>query len=152
MISVFDWFKGRPRQELGSVLIVVKVHTHRHHYRRYDFIIPPDERISNMSNIDVTVGHKVSMTLVFLDQNGNPMLTPVAPDAVPTWSDTTPATGTLSAGADGLSASELAVAAGTDVVNVSLAVGGVAFAASLGITVAEAPQVLTSVSITATTA
>ncbi len=105
-----------------------------------------------MSNIDVTVGHKVSMTLVFLDQNGNPMLTPVVPDAVPTWSDSTPATGTLSAGADGLSASELAVAAGTDVVNVSLAVGGVAFAASLGITVAEAPQVLTSVSITATTA
>jgi len=105
-----------------------------------------------MANIDVTVGHKVTMNLVFLDQNGNPMLTTVTPDAVPTWTDTTPATGTLTAGADGLSATELAIAAGTDVVNVSVTVGGVAFAASLGITSTAVPQVLTSIQINATAA
>ena len=103
------------------------------------------------TNINVSVGHNVSMALVFLDQNGNPMLTPVAPDAPPVWTDTTPATGTLTVGANGLSATELAIAAGTDVVNVALAVGGVQFAASLGITAQAAPQVLTSVQINAST-
>jgi hypothetical protein len=103
-----------------------------------------------MANVNVNVGHTVSMTIVFLDQNGNPMLTPVTPDATPTWTDTTPATGTLTPSADGLSATELAVAAGTDTVTVSLAVSGVSFTASQGIVVAAAPQVLTSIAIAAT--
>jgi hypothetical protein len=90
------------------------------------------------------------MTISFLDQNGNPMLTAVTPDAPPTWSDTTPATGTLTPAAGGLSATEAAIAAGSDVVNVALTVGGAAFSASLGITVSPAPQVLTSIAINAT--
>ena len=105
-----------------------------------------------MSNVNVTVGHTVSFTLVFLDQNGNPMLTTPVPDAPPTWSDTTPATGTLTPAADGLTATEKAIAAGSDTVNVSLMVGGNAFSASIDLTVEAAPQVLTSVQIAATVA
>lgn len=105
-----------------------------------------------MANVTVTVGHTVNFSLVFLDQNGNPMLVTPTPDTPPAWTDTTPATGTLTAAASGLTASELAVAAGTDTVNVALTVGGVAFSASIDLTVQAAPQVLTSIQILATTA
>jgi len=105
-----------------------------------------------MANVIVNVGHTVSFTLVFLDQRGNPMLTTPAPDAAPVWTDTTPATGTLTAGASGMTASELAVAAGADTVNVSLSVGGTEFKASIDLTVQEAPQTLTSIQVLATVA
>ncbi len=105
-----------------------------------------------MANVTVNVGHTVSFTLVYLDQNGNPMLTTPTPDAAPTWTDTTPATGTLTVAGNGLTASELAVAAGSDTVSVALAVGGTSFSASIGVTVQEAAQVLTSISILATVA
>ena len=139
-------------QILTWVLLIVEVRTRHHRIKVYEIIIPPNERVVAMANVNVTVGHTVSMTLVFLDQNGNPMLTPVVPDAVPAWTDTTPATGTLTASADGLSATEVALAAGTDTVTVSLAVGGVSFSATQGIVVAAAPQVLTSIGILATVA
>lgn len=146
----------RHPQKFTSVLLIVEVHNkyhrhHRHHcFVRHLVIIPPNERVIPMADVNVVVGHTVSIKIGFLDQNGNPMLTPVVPDAVPAWTDTTPATGTLTESADGLSASEVAVAAGSDVVNVALAVGGVAFAASQGIVVSAAPQVLTSIGLTAT--
>jgi hypothetical protein len=100
--------------------------------------------------IKVTVGHKLAATIGFLDQNGNPLLTKTTTDAPPVWSNTTPATETLVAAADGLSASTTTLALGTDVINLALAVGGVAFTASLSVEVDAAPQVLTSVSILAT--
>lgn len=99
--------------------------------------------------ITVNIGHAVNMSIVFLDQNGNPMLTAPTPDAAPTWTDSTPATGTLVPAADGLSAVETAVAAGADVVTLSLTIGGTAFTATLPITVAAVAQVLTSVDIIA---
>lgn len=105
-----------------------------------------------MSNVTVTVGHTVSFTLVYLDQNGNPMLTTPVPDAPPTWSDTTPATGALTPAPSGLSATELANAVGTDTVSVSVVVGGNIFAASIDLTVEAVPQVLTSVQIAANVA
>jgi len=105
-----------------------------------------------MSNVTVSVGHTVSFALAFLDQHGNPMLTTPAPDAPPVWTDTTSATGTLSAAPSGLTAQEIAVAVGTDTVSVALAVGGVAFSASIDLTVQAEPQVLTSVGILATVA
>ena len=101
-------------------------------------------------SVTVTVGHTVSFSLVYLDQNGNPMLTAPVPDAAPVWTDTTPATGTLTPAASGLTASELAIAAGTDTVNVAVAVGGKAFAASVDLAVHAAPQVLTTVGISST--
>ena len=105
-----------------------------------------------MANVIVNVGHTVSFTLVFLDQRGNPMLTTPAPDAAPVWTDTTPATGTLTSAPSGLTASEIANAVGTDTVNVALSVGGTAFTASIDLTVQEEPQVLTSIQVLATVA
>jgi hypothetical protein len=105
-----------------------------------------------MNPVLVSIGHTVSCTIVYLDQNGNPMLTPPTPDAPPTWADSTPATGTLTASANGLTASELAVAAGADTITVNLAVGGKPFSASIPIEVQAAPQVLTSIEIAATVA
>lgn len=102
-----------------------------------------------MASLNVTVGHTVAFALAFLDQNGNPMLITPTPDAAPTWSDTTPATGTLTPAANGLTATEVAVAPGTDTVSVSLAVAGTSFSASIDLTV-DAVQVLTSVQITGT--
>lgn len=103
-----------------------------------------------MSTVTLTVGHKVDFALVYLDQNGNPMLTTPTPDSPPTWSDTTPATGTLTVSPSGTTASEAAIAVGNDTVSVSLAVGGVSFTALIDLIVGAAPQVLTSVQIAGT--
>jgi hypothetical protein len=100
--------------------------------------------------VTLAVGHTLNMALVFLDQNGNPMLTPVVPDAAPSWTDTTSATETLTVSGSGLTAVGTPVAPGTDTVSVALAVGGVSFTATLDVTVTSAPQVLTSVSIAPT--
>jgi hypothetical protein len=102
-----------------------------------------------MSNVKVTVGHSVAFSIVYLDQNGNPMLTAPTPDSPPAWSDTTSATETLTPAASGLTASAVALAAGTDVVSVSVTVGGVVFSATCDVEVDAAPQVLTSVEIAA---
>ena len=138
-------------QHLCSIMLIVGVHHGRRHHHRYEIFLTANRR-SHLANVIVTVGHKVSFTLVFLDQNGNPMLTTPTPDAAPTWSDTTPATGTLTAAPSGLTAVEIANAVGSDTVNVALSVGGTAFTASIDLTVQEAPQVLTSLQILATVA
>ena len=96
-----------------------------------------------------TVGQTLPLSLVYLDQNGAPMATPPTPDSPPSWSDTTPATETLTVAPDGMTATALAVAAGTDTVGVTVVVGGKTFSASLAVTVTPAPQVLTSVEIVA---
>lgn len=98
-----------------------------------------------------TVGQSLPLSLAFLDQNGAPMAPPPTPDIPPVWSNTTAATETLTVADDGLSAIATAVAAGTDVINVSVTSGGVVFSASLAVTVMAAPQVLTSVEIVAGT-
>lgn len=98
----------------------------------------------------LSVGHTLNMSLVFLDQSGNPMLTTPVPDSAPTWTDTTPATETLAVDASGLTASAAAIAVGTDTVSVAVVVGGTSFAASLDVSVTAAPQVLTSVQIAST--
>jgi hypothetical protein len=117
-------------------------------------IVPlePDGETEMTTSISVNIGHVVNMTIVYLDQNGNPMLTPVVADAPPSWSNSPQPAGaaTLVASADGTTATDTAVAAGSDTVALALTVGGVAFSATLGVTIAAAPQVLTSVAIGAT--
>lgn len=103
----------------------------------------------HMSTV-VNLGHTISMAVAFLDQNGNPMLTPPVPDSPPAWSNTTPATETLAPSASGLSCVATPVAAGSDEVDLVVTVGGVAFKALLDVTVQPAPQVLTSVAIVPT--
>ena len=98
----------------------------------------------------VSVGHTISMSIGYLDTNGNPMLVTPAPDNAPAWTDTTSATETLTVAPGGLTASALAIAPGSDTVSVALAVGGQQFTASLAITVEAAPQVLGSIVLNAT--
>jgi hypothetical protein len=140
---MMDNYQQRHRQHFKNVRLTVRINK-RHHA---SIILEPNRRI-RMTNVTVNVGHSVTMTLTYLDQNGNPMLTPPTPDSPPSWSDTTPATGTLTEQPGNLEAIETAVAPGNDVVSVSVVVGGQTFSASLGITVQAAPQVLTSVEIT----
>ena len=99
------------------------------------------------SPVTLSMGHKLDLSFLILDQNGNPMLTQPAPDAAPVWSDTTPATETLAAAASGLTAVATPVAPGTDTINLSLVIGGKALTASLPVEVDAAPQVATSVVI-----
>lgn len=127
-------------------------HHHRHHHV-FLFVgnvgvqLHPEERAHLM--VDVTVGHKLNLSIGYLDANGNPMLSTPTPDAAPAWSNTTPATETLAAAPDGLTCVGTVIAVGTDVVTVSLAVGGAAFTATLSVTADAAPQVLTSIVINA---
>ena len=97
----------------------------------------------------LTVGHSDTMTIEYLDQNGNPMLAPVTPDSPPTWTNTpaSPPVDTFTVSPDGSSAVLAATAPGADTVNLSVTVAGKTFTASLGVAISAAPQVLTSVAI-----
>lgn len=99
----------------------------------------------------LNVGQTDELSIVFLDQNGQPMATSPTVDAPPGWSNTDSATDSITVSADGLTATLTALAAGTDSVNLTLAVQGKSFSASLDVTVVPAPQVLTSVEIKAAT-
>ena len=102
-----------------------------------------------MPAISVNVGHVVNCTIIYLDQNGNPMLTPVTPDSAPVWADAPAPAGcaTLVADPSGLTAVDTAVAVGADVITLTVIVGGVTFTATQAVTIAAVPQVLTSVTI-----
>ena len=95
----------------------------------------------------VTLGHVINTSILFLDQNGNPMLTDVKSDAPPSWSNLNTGVETVVASADGMSAVVTPIATGVDTVSVALLVNGKPFAASLSVNVSPAPQVLTSVQI-----
>lgn len=97
--------------------------------------------------ISVNVGHQVACTIIYLDQNGNPMLTTPTPDAPPAWTNGNTAVDTLTVAADGLTCQINALTVGSDTVSLSLAVGGKSFSASLSLAVQAAPQVLTSIAI-----
>ena len=101
-------------------------------------------------SVNVSIGHTVNMSISYLDQNGNPMLTPPTPDSPPTWADTNSAAATLTVSGDGMTAADAAVAVGVDTVNLTVVVGGQSFSASLDVNVQAAPQVLTSVAIAST--
>jgi hypothetical protein len=101
----------------------------------------------NVMDITLSIGHTLTDAIGFYDQNNNPMLTTPTPDSAPVWSDTTPATETLVAAANGLTATGTPLAVGSDVVSLTVIVGGVTFTATQNVTVTAAPQVLTSVQI-----
>jgi len=102
--------------------------------------------------LQVNAGHSVNMTVEYLDQNGNPMLTTPTPDSPPAWTNAPSAPGidTLTASPDGSSAvlaTNAADANSSDTVSLSVVVGGQTFTATLGVSISAAPQVLTSVAI-----
>ena len=101
-------------------------------------------------NTTVNAGHEVIDTIVYLDQNGQPMLTTPTPDAPPTWVNVaTPDIDTMSISADGSTDTIQAVGAGVDTITVTVTVGGVQFVATQNLTVSPAPQVLTDIEINA---
>jgi len=95
----------------------------------------------------MNVGQALPIAIQYLDQNGNVMSPPPTPDAAPTWSNSDNTIGTLVVGANGQTAVETGVAAGTTNVGVSLAVGGKSFSATLAVTVAVPAPVLTSIAL-----
>jgi hypothetical protein len=124
---------------------------HHHHHRvvlvidNVAILLKPNEE--NFVMVDVTVGHTISMALKFWDQNGNPMLVDPTPDAAPAWTNTAPATETLTPSSSGLACTATTVAVGTDVITVALAVASAPFTATLAVNVTAVPQVLTAVTI-----
>ena len=110
-------------------------------------LLHPNEE--NFMTTILTMGHKLGLSIQVLDQNGNPMLTPVTYDAPPAWTNTTPATETIAASADGQTALGTPVAPGTDTVSVSFSIGGKSFSATLAVEVDAAAQVPTSAVIVA---
>jgi hypothetical protein len=111
-------------------------------------ILKPNREENLMTTL--SVGHKLQLAILYLDQNGNPMVTTPVADAPPSWTNSTPTTETLVVAGDGQTAVATAVAPGSDTINLSLDVGGVAFSATLAVTVQAAPQVLSSIAIDAT--
>lgn len=129
-------------------------HPNRHHFRvlltvnGVSIFLQPEET-THMA-VKLSLGHTLSLSLAYTDQHGNPMLTKVDPDGPPQWSDTTPATETLTVAADSMSATGTPLVAGSDTVNVSVVVGGQTFTASLDVTVIPEAQVVSGVAINAT--
>jgi hypothetical protein len=108
--------------------------------------LSPNQEVLHVAET-LEVGQTDTLTLVALDQHGQPMTTQPTPDAAPVWTSSTPATETVAAAANGLSAAQTALAVGSDTVSVALAVNGTPYSATLAVTVAAAPQVLTSFEI-----
>ncbi len=97
------------------------------------------------------VGQTLPLSIEFLDQNGQLMSPPPALDGPPTWANTTPGTATLTEAPDGMTASEVGNASGSDTVRVSLAHGGAQFSATLDVSVMGSGATLTSIGIVAGT-
>ena len=114
------------------------------------FLLHPNE--DNHIMTTATVGQTITYAIGYLDTAGNPISPAPTPDSAPSWTQTTPATDTLTASADGNSATALTLAAGTDSVTVTLSVGGVSFTASDAVTVTAAAQKLGSIVLNATVA
>jgi hypothetical protein len=114
---------------------------------QFRVVLEPGRNVRIMTT--VTVGHKLALSVSYLDTNGNPMLTAPPVDSPPAWSNSNAAAETIVAAADGQSAVATTVAAGNDVISLSVVSGGKTFAATLAVEVDAAPQVLGSVAIVA---
>jgi hypothetical protein len=141
---------------------------HHHHHHHYTFFLrvyavhgrkkkllqtaelKPGRHIKMATEI-VTVGNTLDFSVVILDQNGVPLVTqPNLSGVTFTWTQTTPATDTLTA--NGATATDVAVAVGTDTISVSATgIPGAAgpISGSLPLQVNAAPQVPTSLQINA---
>jgi hypothetical protein len=151
MIKFPFWPPYHPKREVHSVVLMVLVERKGKHrwcdtWNRQFYQLQPNKRIHIMT--DVVVGHEIVNTIVYLDQNGQPMLVTPAPDSAPVWTNlAAPTIDTMSVSADGSTDTVTAVGAGVDSLTVTVTVGGVQFTAVEQISVSAAPQVLTSVAI-----
>lgn len=144
-----DMFLADETMKHISVYLRVEIHArHRRHHRVVSYYrLHPNKEIQIMT--DVTVGHTVTDTIVYLDQSGNPMLVTPTPDSPPVWTNApgTPPVDSMTVSADGSTATISALAAGADTIGVTVIVAGVTFKATQNLNIAAAPQVLTSVAI-----
>jgi hypothetical protein len=132
-------------------------HRRHHHHIRVALIIGGDGAVELIPNGVIhmaatqNVGQTTSFSIAYMDQNGQPMVPMPTPDAPPAWSQSDSAVDTLTAAADGNTASAFGLAPGTETIAVSLAVGGQSFSATIDMTVvAVVPtQTLTSIEIVA---
>jgi hypothetical protein len=136
----------RPHRRPHSIAIIARM-------GRKVIISPSKKGRNQMSTptpISMSVGHSAALSIVYLDQNGNPMVVTPTPDSPPSWTNAPNPTGddTLTPASPGDTVATLtANAAGTDTVTVSVTVGGAVFAATLPVNISPAPQVLSSVQI-----
>jgi hypothetical protein len=129
------------------VVITLQSKSHRHRQRNVNYYrLYPNEEVKFMSA--VSIGHTVVDSIVYLDQNGNPMLVTPVPDSPPVWTNIAAATvDTMTVSADGSTDTINALAAGVDTITVNVIVGGKTFTATQQLSIAAAPQVLTAVAI-----
>ena len=73
-------------------------------------------KVNHMSLTNLTLGHNAVFSWTQLDARGNPMITPVAADSPPTYTNTNPEVETITPAGDGLSAQGTTLALGTDTV------------------------------------
>jgi hypothetical protein len=149
-------------QRFGLVMLRISVghHRRRHHWwqrhhGRHDFVVVQERTLTpngadTMNPVTVAIGHVVNLAIIYLDQQGNPMLVTPTPDSPPVWTDSPVPAGCCTFVSTGSTAVDTAVAAGADTVGVTVIVGGVTFTASLGVVVSAAAQVLTSIEIGST--
>ncbi len=112
------------------------------------YFLQPERKIRIMT--EASVGHKISYAIAYFDAKGNPMIAAPSLDAPPTWSNAPSDPSVDSLASSGPSATLSLLAAGTDAVSVSLAVGGVSFSAIDAVTIDAAPQVLGSIALVPT--
>lgn len=141
-----------------------RFHHHRHHRRHHHHIrvvlIVGNVAVELIPNgvthmaFTLDVGKTENLSIEYLDQDGKPMLVTPSLDSPPSWAQTTPATETLTAAADGNTATATGLAAGADTIQLTVMVGGRSFVATVDSTVdaVVSPQTLTSVGIVATPA
>jgi hypothetical protein len=139
------WWPHKPHHHIKYVIFFVL-----HEDQSYAGVfLKPNEEIQLMSKL--TVGHTDTLTLVFVDADGNPMIPQPTPDASPAaiWlnSPSSPSPDTFSVSPDASTATVSATAAGADDISVAVSVGGQVFSASLHLDISAAPQVLSGVKI-----
>lgn len=143
MTSIEDYRHHHRHHYRPALLVRIK---YRWHWRQRLYRLNPNRKVVIMT--DVVVGHQIVNTIVYLDQNGQPMLTSPSPDAAPVWSNlAAPTVDTMQVSADGTTDTVTAVGAGADSLSVSVTVGGQVFTAVEQINVSTAPQVLSAVAI-----
>ncbi len=101
---------------------------------------------------EIAVGETESLSIEYLDQNGEPMVPTPTPDTPPEWAQTDDTVQDLVAAADGLTATAKGLAAGSDTVQLTVIVGDKTFTDTTEATVTAPAQILTSVRIVATPA
>jgi hypothetical protein len=140
-------------QELAFVLIVSRIGHRRVIIPRFHLNISNIHRrhiVATQDPINLVAGHSDSMSIVYLDQFGQPMIVNPTPDTPPSWSNAPAPSNddTLTvAGPGNLTAVLAALAAGTDTVTLNVVVGGATFTAIQPVNISAAPQVLTAVEI-----